>query len=87
MLNAIKRIANSKNRPLAVFMPLSKYSGSLIALPSTIPITNARRISLKPIILLKTKADTAIVKDSKTPFSVLDREEVFILTYCFSSPV
>ena len=77
MLNAIKRIANSKNRPLAVFMPRSKYSGSLIALPSAIPITNARSIALKPSTLLRRIADTAIAKESETPLAIPNRDVIF----------
>ena len=77
MLKAISIIAISKNLPLAVFMPLSKYAGSLIALPSTIPITNARSIALKTSTLLRRIADTAIAKESETPLAIPNRDVIF----------
>lgn len=88
MLKAMRIMAISKNLPLAVLIPRLKYSGSLKALPNTIPKTSAKSIALKPNTLLRSNADTAIASDKETPLTMQERAEVFNnqedLLFCLS---
>ena len=85
MLKAIRIIANSRKRPLVVFIPASNEWGNEAILPKRIPNIKAKRMVF---ILTKSPrniAPVAIASVRITPLNLLVNVEELKI-YCFSSP-